>query len=387
MYGPDNQLYAFTGDGGSGGDPDRNAQDTDSLLGKVLRMTPNLSGGASFPAGNPYVGEPGQDAIWAIGLRNPWRASFDRGSGALYIGDVGQDALEEINRVAGTTAGVNYGWSRCEGTNVYHGPGPCTSGGLTGPISQYGHTLGCAVTGGYVYRGEIYTDMIGEYVFGDFCSGRIWTITHGTSTRVQHRDTTLGISSFGESEGGEIYMTDINGGRLYKIVAPPFSDVASSIFVDEITWLAGEDITSGCSATQYCPTGYVFRAHMAAFLVRALNLPYVDEDYFSDDDGPYEADINALADAGIATGCGGGKFCPGARVTRAQMASFLVRGFDLPPTGTDYFTDDNSSLHENDINALRASGITGGCTATTYCPNQFITREQMAAFLYRALPH
>ena len=143
-----------------------------------------------------------------------------------------------------------------------------------------------------------------------------------------------------------------------------------------------------CSATQYCPTGYVFRAHMAAFLVRALDLPYVDEDFFSDDEGsPYEADINALADAGIATGCGGGRFCPGARVTRAQMASFLVRGFDLPPSGTNYFTDDNSSLHEDDINALRASGITGGCTATTYCPNQFITREQMAAFLYRALPH
>jgi hypothetical protein len=276
---------------------------------------------------------------------------------------------------------------------VYY-DGPCpgfgqTSNGMTGPIAQYGHAGGnCSVTGGYVYRGDIYTDLFGEYVLGDFCSGRMWTITHGTGSLTFRRDTSLMISSFGESEGGELYLTDYAGGRLYKVVAPPFSDVASSIFVDEITWLASQDITSGCSSTQFCPNGYVYRAHMAAFLARALDLPPSGTDHFDDDDGsPYEPAINSLADAGIGTGCGGDNFCPGARVTRAQMASFLVRAFDLPPTGTDYFTDDNSSIHEADINALRASGITGGCTATTYCPSALITRAQMAAFLYRALPH
>ena len=383
----DGNLYIFTGDGGGAGDPFRAAQDTNSRLGKILRVRPNLNGGVSIPSDNPYVGVAGDDIVWARGLRNPWRNSFDRDTGTLYIGDVGQGTWEEINRDSSLTGGRNYGWSRCEGTSTYYGPGPCTSGGLTGPIAQYGHPGGnCAVTGGYVYRGDVYTDMFGEYVVGDFCSGRLWTIRPGTTTLTFQRDTSVSISSFGESESGELYQTDYGGGRLYKVVAPPFNDVASSLFVDEITWLADQGITGGCSATQFCPKKNVLRGQMAAFLVRALDLPPATDDYFIDDESSiFEGDINRLAEAGITGGCGPEKFCPGFSVSRGQMASFLVRALDLPSTTTDYFDDDDGSIFEEDINALRAAGITGGCSANNFCPGTKVTREQMASFLYRAL--
>ena len=390
LFGPDENLYIFTGDGGGGGDPFRSSQNINSRLGKILRVTPNLNGGVSIPSDNPYVGENGDDIVWARGLRNPWRNSFDRDSGALYVADVGQGTWEEINRDTSLGGGRNYGWSNCEGASVYY-TGPCpglgqSSGGLTGPIAQYGHPGGnCSVTGGHVYRGSVYADMYGEYVLGDFCSGRIWTITHGTSSLVLRRDTSLTITSFGESESGELYMTDYGGGRLYKVVAPPFSDVANSIFVDEITWLEAAGITGGCNATQFCPKANVLRGQMAAFLGRALDLPATGTDYFIDDEtSQFEFDINRLAAAGITGGCGPQKFCPGFSVSRGQMASFLVRALDLPSTGTDYFDDDDGSIHEDDINALRAAGITGGCAPNAYCPGASVTREQMASFLYRA---
>jgi hypothetical protein len=169
-------------------------------------------------------------------------------------------------------------------------------------------------------------------------------------------------------------------------IQSPYTDSGSSKFYADILWLTVEGITVGCGPSRFCPSGQVTRAQMATFLTRALDLPATSHDYFSDDNGSTHEDrINAVAAAGITVGCGERRFCPDGIVTRAQMASFLVRALDLPSTNVDHFTDDNGSTHEDRINALAASGITHGCGTTTFCPNGGVTRGQMAAFLHRAL--
>jgi hypothetical protein len=166
----------------------------------------------------------------------------------------------------------------------------------------------------------------------------------------------------------------------------PYSDTGSSPFYADILWAAQQGITLGCGSGKFCPGAGVTREQMASFLARALDLPSSATDYFTDDESsPHEADINAVAAAGITGGCGGERYCPRSTVTREQMASFLARGLGLPATGTDYFTDDESSPHEADINAVAAAGITNGCTGSAYCPRATVTREQMTAFLHRAL--
>ena len=167
------------------------------------------------------------------------------------------------------------------------------------------------------------------------------------------------------------------------VLAPyPFTDVDGFEF--EIAWLYREGITGGCTATRFCPTNPVTRGQMAAFLSRALGLPGTGTDFFDDDDGTtFEGDINRLAAAGITGGCATRRYCPNAKVTRDQMASFLTRAFALPPSGADFFTDDEANIHEGSINAMAAAGITGGCAVNRYCPSANVTREQMAAFLYR----
>lgn len=173
---------------------------------------------------------------------------------------------------------------------------------------------------------------------------------------------------------------------LAWVLPPPFSDIAGTMFEADILWAYGQAITAGCAATLFCPDGVVTREQMASFLVRALGLPGTSTDYFTDDGGSiHQADINRLAAAGIAAGCGGGRYCPSAVVSRQEMASFLVRAFHLPATGADYFSDDGGSMHELDINSLAASGITGGCGGGQYCPFGSVTRGQMVAFLHRAL--
>ncbi len=165
-----------------------------------------------------------------------------------------------------------------------------------------------------------------------------------------------------------------------------FSDVTGSPFAADIAWMSREGITSGCGGGKFCPKASVTREQMASFLARALGLPATSTDYFSDDNASgHQADINRLAASGITGGCDDGRFCPGANITREQMASFLSRALGLPTTSTDFFFDDNSSAHEADINRLAASGITGGCADGRYCPSANVTREQMAAFLHRAL--
>ncbi|MGQ0603130.1 MAG: PQQ-dependent sugar dehydrogenase [Anaerolineales bacterium] len=228
-FGPnDGFLYIGPGDGGSGGDPPNNAQNTNQLLGKILRVDVETGSPLTYtvPASNPFFGQSGyRSEIWALGVRNPWRFSFDRQNGDLYIGDVGQGAWEEIDRQAGTsTGGQNYGWRCYEGNADYNTSGCGARSSYTFPIQEYDHSLGCSVTGGHVYRGTQYPNMQGVYFYADYCSGRIWGLQfNGTSW--QNRlllDTAYNITGFGEGFDSEVYLTETGGGiyRLTDTSAP-----------------------------------------------------------------------------------------------------------------------------------------------------------------------
>jgi len=230
-FGPDGYLYIGTGDGGSGGDPGNRAQNLDVLLGKMLRINVNGSVGARqyrIPASNPYVGRAGRDEVWSRGLRNPWGWSFDRVTGDLWIGDVGQNRYEEIDRsvVSRTSTsrgrGVNYGWRIVEGRHCYRPASGCRTTGLTMPVVEYSHSQGCSVIGGYVYRGTAVPALRGRYVFGDLCSGKIWTISRTAAipaAKTTLLSTSMLISAFGEDGSGELYVLDFSGGRLYRFAA------------------------------------------------------------------------------------------------------------------------------------------------------------------------
>lgn len=229
----DGFLYIFFGDGGSGNDPGNRAQTLSNIHGKIHRI--DVDSGLSIPGSNPFVGIPGLDSIWSYGLRNPWRASFDRLNGDLYIGDVGQGDREEVSWQPGNSVGgENYGWRCMEGT-VCTGLSGCTCNApeLTIPIHDYDSTRSdCSVTGGYVYRGGAIPEIDGTYFFGDFCTGKIWSLKwNGNSvSEFQERTTELipdvgainNISSFGEDAAGEIYIVDRDG-EIFKIVSdnPP----------------------------------------------------------------------------------------------------------------------------------------------------------------------
>jgi glucose/arabinose dehydrogenase len=222
-FGPDGFLYVASGDGGSANDPQDNGQQLNTLLGKLLRL--NVSGASAQAApGNPFATTSGARAeIWAYGLRNPWRASFDRQTGDLWIGDVGQSRREEINFQPAGSGGQNYGWRRFEGTLCGTTNTNCGSTeGFTMPVNEYDRALGCSVTGGYVYRGNLYPRLRGRYFFSDFCSGRIWSIERSgsgasaTYTRTEHLATGLPIASFGEDRSGNLYALAFNG-QVYLI--------------------------------------------------------------------------------------------------------------------------------------------------------------------------
>ena len=229
-FGPHGYLYIGTGDGGGAGDPANNGQKKSTLLGKILRINVNGSGAGTFnhysvPASNPFAGSrPGRGEIWDYGLRNPWRISFDRGTGKLFIADVGQGRREEVNREkAGFTGGRNYGWDAMEGTLCYTAS-KCPLAGDTLPNAQYSHSGGnCSITGGYVYRGPTQTALVGLYVFADWCSGRIWTLPHNAAAvnapETLRADTNQNITSFGESENGELYAVTSDG-HVYQVLAP-----------------------------------------------------------------------------------------------------------------------------------------------------------------------
>jgi glucose/arabinose dehydrogenase len=217
MFGPDGYLYIATGDGGSGGDPQGNGQNGEALLGKLLRIDVDGEQPYAIPEDNP--GGDLAPEVWALGLRNPWRFSFDRATGDLYIADVGQNAIEEVNFTpAGTPGGVNYGWNVLEGSQCFRG-GSCDPSAYAGPVTEYTHDLGQSVTGGFVYRGEAHPELRGVYLFADFASGRIWALrqAEGAWERAEVLDTDKNISSFGEDEAGELYLTSMYEGAVFRV--------------------------------------------------------------------------------------------------------------------------------------------------------------------------
>lgn len=247
-FGPDGYLYIGTGDGGGGGDPYENAQDLYSLLGKMLRI--DVEGGPVstpvsapyqiflplvtnaeglpylIPPDNPFVGNASaRDEIWAYGLRNPWRFSFDRASGDLWIGDVGQGNWEEIDiQLNASAGGENYGWDCREGAHDYSDPNGdlnvnCSGLTFVDPIHEYNHSLGCSITGGFVYRGSNIPSLQGIYLYADYCSGRVWGLQQDGASWIstELRNGGFGLASFGEDEAGELYLTRLDG-KIFQIV-------------------------------------------------------------------------------------------------------------------------------------------------------------------------
>lgn len=216
QFGPDGMLYLGTGDGGNAFDPGDVAQDGGSLLGKLIRLDVDPAHGTyAIPSDNPFVGDDSVlDEIWALGLRNPWRIAFDRATGDLFIADVGQNEYEEINfQPAASGGGENYGWDIMEASQCAT-VDPCDITGLTLPVAEYGHQLGCSVTGGEVYRGNAYPGMHGLYFFADYCSGTVWGLRREGNqwNRSTLAETPYSISTFGQGEDGSLYLADHSGG-------------------------------------------------------------------------------------------------------------------------------------------------------------------------------
>ena len=234
LFGPDGYFYIGMGDGGSGGDPNNRAQSLNSLLGKLLRINVDAEPGGSvaqlcglnpqgygIPADNPFVGNANTcPEIWAYGMRNPWRLSFDAQTRDLFIGDVGQNSVEEIDFQPAGAAGRNYGWRCRDGGRPFNNDPPC-SGTLVEPILTYTHANGCSITGGYRYRGS-YGPLVGTYLYADFCNGRIWFAHedgNGDWSNQGLINSGFNVSSFGEDENREIYLTDLGGG-IYRLRTP-----------------------------------------------------------------------------------------------------------------------------------------------------------------------
>ncbi len=224
-FGPDGDLYISLGDGGSGGDPQGNGQSTKTLLAKILRIDvdhPSADRPYGIPGDNPFAdGSAGLPEIWLTGLRNPWRISFDRATGDLWIGDVGQGSWEEVDvQRANVPGGTNFGWNRMEGNHCYQPSSDCANASLTLPVTDYGHDQGCTVIGGLVVRGTSQPALDGGYLFGDYCSGRVWAIDPATSDYRKPTlvaETTHNFAAFGEDEAGTPYAVDISAGTLLRV--------------------------------------------------------------------------------------------------------------------------------------------------------------------------
>ena len=231
-FGPDNMLYIGLGDGGGTGDPQNQAQNDQLLLGKMLRLDVSGPTGYAIPADNPFIGQPPRDEIWAKGLRNPWCFSFDQTTGDLYIADVGQSFEEEIDvQPASSIGGENYGWRLMEGNDCYNPPTNCNDGSLTLPVHTYSHggsPFRCSISGGYVYRGTALPSLAGQYFFADYCSNQIWSLTWtetgGLGVVTDHTAELtppggyFSVASFGQDGLGELYILDMDRGRVYRIV-------------------------------------------------------------------------------------------------------------------------------------------------------------------------
>jgi len=221
QFGPDDYLYIGTGDGGQANDPWDNAENLGVLLGKMLRIAVQGQDTYAIPYDNPFIEQNDIRAeIWAYGLRNPWRFSFDRSTGDLYIADVGQNQWEEIDyQPSQSVGGEHYGWDTTEGTHCFEPATGCDASAITMPVAEYGHNQGCSITGGYVYRGTAQPQLDGIYFYADFCSGDIWALQQEADGSWQDEvvfDSDYRVASFGEDEAGELYVLDLNG-TVYRL--------------------------------------------------------------------------------------------------------------------------------------------------------------------------
>lgn len=217
-FAPDGYLWVVTGDGGSGGDPNNNAQNKNSLLGKLLRLDINSTGAYNIPPGNPFVGIDGADEVWAYGLRNAWKFNFDTVSGNVMIADVGQGQIEEINRMPLTQAGINYGWRCYEGNNTYNTTGCAAQSTMTFPVAAYDHSGGkCSITGGYVYRGTQFPALQGRYFFADYCSTQIGSLNSDDSITWTSAFSGNNFSTFGVNNQNELFVAAVTSGKIFRI--------------------------------------------------------------------------------------------------------------------------------------------------------------------------
>ena len=434
-FGPDGFLYIGLGDGGSGGDQCDYAQNLlwdftppnpgggcilttranrRTFWGKMLRIDVNQNLGVppfyGIPSTNPYTAanDPADtipDEIWAYGLRNPWRYSFDRSTGDLYVGDVGQDSREEITMLPAPLATArNFGWDVLEGFRCHEDvpAGSCNTflnGGSLTPVLDYPRGDGSTVIGGYVYRGRPRSlALTGHYVFGDLGSGHIWHTARQATTpwpKALLFDSGAGPTSFGEDERGALFLVGMFNGHLYQIQPYSFADVPPEHF----SWRFVEplfegDITGGCGGDNYCPDATTSRGEMAVFLLRTklgttYTPPACANPTFNDVpcSNTYAAWIYDLVARGVTAGCGNGNYCPDSAVSRDQMSVFLLRTLEgptyTPPACTTPTFNDVpcSSGFAPWVNEVARRGITGGCGNMNFCPGQSVTRAQMAIFL------
>ena len=221
-FAPDGNLWVSTGDGGSGGDPNNNGQNKNSLLGKMLRIDINATGPYNIPAGNPFIGVDGADEIWAFGQRNAWKFSFDLTAGNVMIADVGQNQIEEINKMPITQAGINYGWRCYEGNTAFNTTVGCPAmTTMTFPVAVYNHAGGrCSITGGYVYRGSAHPILQGKYLFTDYCLPQIGILNPDNQIVWSTSFAGNNFVTFGEDSSKELYIGDVANGKIFKISAP-----------------------------------------------------------------------------------------------------------------------------------------------------------------------
>lgn len=406
-FGLDGFLYWSTGDGGGGGDVPNNAQNLTVLLGKILRLDVDSGSLYGIPSSNPFFNDPNptvREEIWAYGLRNPWRFSFDSQTGDLFIGDVGQGTREEIDfQPAASAGGENYGWRVMEGSLCFNPSSGCDQSGKVSPIAEYDHSVGCSVTGGYIYRGSRYPLLRGHYFYGDFCTGALFSLQGspaGGWSVTPLGDTPYSISTFGEDEDGELYLADYGAGRIYQIAYTTFADVpVTHMFYRHIEGFYNTGITSGCSLSprRYCPNTPVTRGEMAVFIERSLGnfspAPSPTGMFADLSDGhPFKPFIEELYNDGITSGCSTSPlmYCPQNYVTRGEMAVFIERAlgnFTPAPSPSDMFSDVSAGdPFKPFIEQLYNDGITSGCLQSPlrYCPQAYVTRGEMAVFLVRA---
>jgi len=402
-FGPvDGYLYAGTGDGGSGGDPPNNAQNLDKLLGKILRVDVDDAGAIpcgqanaapyGIPSSNPFVGSGHCEEIWAYGVRNPWRYSFDRSTFDLLIGDVGQSLYEEVDfQPASSTGGENYGWHIMEGFHCYNPSSGCDQTGLTLPILEETHSSGwCAIIGGYRYRGSAIPSLSGQYVYSDNCLGDLYAASEGddgTWSRSLLLATSYSVSSFGEDEAGELYLADL-GGRVYRL--DPFVPTPTPTPSNTRTATSTRTPTPSPTPT---PTPDPNQPSVSAIApssgpasggtaVTILGANFVTG---------ATAKVGGVAATGVSVTDAGHIAATVPALTPGTLDDVTVTNPSLLsgtlPKGwfADFLDVPQDNLFHGDVEKIFRQGITAGCgDGTNYCVNAPVTRAQMAVFLLKA---